>query len=69
LFFLKYSTAKFYKKIVTTGIQDINYIEITSGLKAGEEVITGPYDIVSKTLKNGTKVKVVDKKDLFEKKG
>jgi HlyD family secretion protein len=69
VFFLKYYPDKVYKKIETTGIQDINYIEITSGLKAGEEVITGPYDIVSKTLKNGTKVKVVDKKDLFEKKG
>jgi HlyD family secretion protein len=66
--FVKDSADKVFKKNVTTGIQDINYIEITSGLKAGEEVITGPYDIVSKTLKDGTKVKVVDKKDLFEKK-
>ncbi len=66
--FVKDSTNKVYKTIVTTGIQDINYIEITSGLKAGQEVITGPYDIVSKILKDGTKVKVVDKKDLFEKK-
>ena len=66
--FVKDSADKVYKTVVTTGIQDINYIEITSGLKAGQEVITGPYDIVSKTLKNGSKVKVVDKKDLFEKK-
>lgn len=66
--FVKDSADKVYKTIVTTGIQDINYIEITSGLKAGQEVITGPYDIVSKTLKDGSKVKVVDKKDLFEKK-
>ena len=41
--------------------------EITEGLKEGELVITGPYDVVSKTLKVGKKVKVVDKKDLFEK--
>jgi HlyD family secretion protein len=66
--FVKDSTNKVYKTIVTTGIQDINYIEITGGLRAGQEVITGPYDIVSKILKDGTKVKVVDKKDLFEKK-
>jgi HlyD family secretion protein len=66
--FVKDSANKVTKVKVTTGIQDINYIEITSGLKAGQEVITGPYDIVSKTLKNGTTVKVVDKKDLFEKK-
>ncbi len=57
------------KKVkVKTSIQDINYIEITEGLKAGDEVITGPYDVVSKLLKEKDKVKVVDKKDLFEKK-
>jgi HlyD family secretion protein len=56
------------KKVkVKTDIQDINYIEIISGLKAGDEVITGPYDVVSKTLKEGSKIKKVDKKDLFGK--
>jgi HlyD family secretion protein len=56
------------KKVkVKTDIQDINNIEITEGLKDGDEVITGPYDVVSKTLKEGAKVKVVDKKELFEK--
>lgn len=53
---------------VKTSIQDINYIEITEGLKQNEEVITGPYDIVSKTLKEKDKVKVVDKKELFTQK-
>jgi len=66
--FVKDSTDKVSRVKVTTGIQDINYIEITGGLKAGQTVISGPYEAVSKTLKNGTKVKVVDKKDLFEKK-
>jgi len=57
------------KKVkVTSDIQDINNIEITSGLKEGDVVITGPYDVVSKTLKDGDKVKVVDKKELFDKK-
>jgi HlyD family secretion protein len=57
-------------KLVTvkTGIQDINNIEITEGLNEGDEVITGPYTIVSKTLKNKTKVKVVPKEQLFETK-
>jgi HlyD family secretion protein len=56
------------KKVkVKTDIQDINNIEITEGLKDSDEVITGPYDVVSKTLKEGAKVKVVDKKELFEK--
>jgi len=53
------------KQKVKTGIQDINYIEITDGLKEGDEVITGPYEVVSKTLKNGDKVKVVPKSQLF----
>lgn len=55
------------KKVkVKTDIQDINYIEIVSGLKAGDEVVTGPYNIVSKTLKDGDKIKVVPKEELFE---
>ena len=57
------------KKVkVKSGIQDINNIEITEGLEEGALVVTGPYDVVSKTLKKGTRVKVVDKKALFEKK-
>jgi HlyD family secretion protein len=52
---------------VKTDIQDLNYIEII-GLKVGDEVITGPYSIVSKTLKDGTLVKVVTKEKLFEEK-
>ncbi len=57
------------KKVkVKTAIQDINYIEITEGLKEGDDVISGPYDVVSKLLKVKDKVKVVDKKDLFDKK-
>ncbi len=54
------------KAVVTTSIQDINYIEITTGLKAGEKVITGPYNVISKTLKEDSKVKVVEKDKLFE---
>lgn len=56
------------KKVkVKTDIQDINNIEITEGLKEGDEVVTGPYDAVSKSLKEGQLVKSVDKKELFEK--
>jgi HlyD family secretion protein len=55
------------KKVkVRTDIQDINYIEIVDGLKEGDQVITGPYSIVNKTLKSGMKVKVVPKDKLFE---
>lgn len=51
---------------VRTGIQDINYIEILGGLKEGEEIVTAPYNIISKTLKDGQKVKVVPADKLFE---
>ena len=52
--------------VVQTGIQDFNYIEITGGLKAGDQVVTGSYDTVSKLLKAGDKVKVVPKEQLLE---
>lgn len=56
------------KRVVKTGIQDINYIEVLNGLKEGEQVVTAPYNAISKTLKTGTKVKAVPKEQLFEKK-
>jgi HlyD family secretion protein len=56
------------KVVVRSGIQDINNIEILSGLRGGEEVVTGPYNAISKTLKDGMKVTVVPKDKLFEKK-
>ena len=55
------------KKVkVHTDIQDINYIEIKDGLKEGEQVVTGPYSVVSKTMKSGLRIKVVPKDKLFE---
>ena len=65
VFLLKDGTAR--KVDVKTGIQDNTYIQVISGLKEGDEVITAPYSAVSKLLKDGDKVKKVDKKDLFTK--
>ena len=45
-------------KVITTGIQDDSSIEIISGLKEGDEVITGPYSMVSKSLKQQDMIKV-----------
>ncbi len=53
---------------VKTDIQDINYIEVLQGLQEGTEVITAPYNVISKTLKDGMKVQVVPKDKLFETK-
>ena len=53
------------KQLVKTDIQDINYIEVATGLNEGVEVISSPYNVISKTLKDGMKVKVVPKDQLF----
>lgn len=53
---------------VTTGVQDNDYIEIKSGVKVGDEIISGPYGAVSKILKDGSKITVVDKDKLFSDK-
>jgi HlyD family secretion protein len=37
-----------------------------SGLNSGDEVVTNPFNVVSKTLRDGMKVKVVPKNQLFE---
>jgi HlyD family secretion protein len=57
---------------VKTGISDYDNIEIISGIGEGEEVVTGPFLVVSKRLKDGDKVKEMkkfDKEKEGEKKG
>jgi HlyD family secretion protein len=41
---------------VTTGISDDTYMEIKSGIQAGDEVISGSYSAISRKLKDGVKV-------------
>lgn len=53
-------------RIIKTGIQDDTNIEVVTGLKKGDVVITGPYTTVSKDLNSGDKV--VLKKDKEVKK-
>ncbi len=43
---------------VTTGISDDNYIQVVSGLKGGEEVVSGSYRAISRDLHDGANVKV-----------
>ena len=45
-------------RVVETGIQDNTNIEILKGIEAGDEIITGPYNTVTKSLKNGDKIEV-----------
>ncbi len=48
---------------VETGIADNNYIEVRSGIRAGDEVISGSYTALSKDLKDGSKVTIEKSKD------
>jgi HlyD family secretion protein len=41
---------------VVTGVSDFDRIEIIEGLKEGQQVITGPYFVLSRTLKDGDPV-------------
>jgi HlyD family secretion protein len=50
---------------VKTGIQDDSYIEIVAGLKKGMKVVSAPYSLIFKKLKQGDKVIVVKEEELF----
>lgn len=63
-----YKDGKAQLQVVSTGIQDDENIEVNSGLEEGQEVITGPYSLVSKQLVNGDKVSPEDKSASTDKK-
>jgi HlyD family secretion protein len=44
--------------IVTSGLQDDNFIEIKTGLKEGEKIVSGPYNTITNVLKEGDLIKV-----------
>jgi HlyD family secretion protein len=48
---------------VKTGISDYDNIEITEGLSDSSEVVTGPFLVVSKRLKDGEKIQSATKKE------
>jgi HlyD family secretion protein len=43
---------------VVTGISDDSYTEIKSGIKPGDDVISGSYSAISRKLKDHAKVKI-----------
>lgn len=58
VFIIKNGQAEYRK--VETGITGATDIEVTSGLKEGEEIITGSYKVI-RTLRNDAKVRVDNK--------
>jgi HlyD family secretion protein len=65
VFVVEKDQAKF--EAVKTGISDQQNIEIVSGIKENDQIITGSYKIL-RNLKDGDKVKIVKKSQLEEKK-
>lgn len=60
-----YKDGKVKQVLVATGIQDDTYIQVLSGLNAGDEVVSRPFTAISKTLKDDMLVEKVDKEKLF----
>ncbi|WP_162127113.1 efflux RND transporter periplasmic adaptor subunit [Flavobacterium phycosphaerae] len=56
-------------RVIKTGIQDDTNIEVISGLKKGDVVITGPYTTVTKDLNSGDKVTSKKGSEKKDKKG
>lgn len=53
---------------VETGIADTTHMEIKAGLKKDDEVVTGPFSVVTRQLKDGDKVRLEKPKKPEEKK-
>ena len=63
--YLYTATGTVKKAEVTTGIQNDQYIIVKSGLKAGQDVVTGPYSAIQNKLKDGMAVEKTTKDQLF----
>lgn len=64
-----FDNGKAKKVTVKTGVQDNTYIQILSGVKDGDEIIAGPYRVVSKQLKDGNEVEKKPKEDFTKNMG
>ena len=53
-------------RVIKTGIQDDSNIEVLTGLIAGDEVITGPYNTVTKSLKCDDLIDIKQEEDELE---
>lgn len=43
---------------VETGIADTTHMEIKSGIQEGEEVVSGSFSVIARTLKDGSKIRI-----------
>ena len=42
---------------VETGIGDTTHLEIKSGVKEGDEIVSGPFSTITRTLSDGAKIR------------
>jgi len=61
------ATKKVKQTEVTTGIQNDQFIIVKSGVKSGQEIVTGPYSAIQNKLKDGMIVEKTSKDQLFSK--
>jgi len=61
-----YKEGRVYSQEVKTGLQDDTHIEVSKGLSEGQELVSTPYRLISKTLKDSLEVEKVKREDLFE---
>ena len=54
--FVKTSDNTVHMHVVETGIADNSYLEIKSGVKPGEQIVSGSYRAISRMLADGAKV-------------
>jgi HlyD family secretion protein len=66
VFIVKDGKAKMVE--VETGLSDDNYIYVKKGLEGGESVVSGSYGAISRELKDGSQVRVDEKKPTTAKK-
>lgn len=57
------SEGKARLRVIETGVQDNKYMEVKSGLNEGDVIIDGPYDLVSRKLRNGAAVETESESD------
>ena len=54
---------------VVTALQDAKHIQVTEGLSTEDRVVAGPYGALSRDLKSGDKVVVVEKEEFYSGQG
>lgn len=50
---------------VETGVQDDDYIHVTSGLQEGDIIVAGPYTAIARKLKTGMEIQRVEREELY----